>query len=169
MAQKAVEDAIAEETKLSAELADLEAMFGPGGPAAEPDDAMHSLKSHLTSVLQHLEPDKCVDPALIALAESHSAQLLQGFRVTLDEAAKLQAQQGDTQPRHRLVGESTVIRRVTAAKGERMRMVGRQPEKIRKIGGFFGAASNASTPPGGAPSDANASSGGSAGVGTSGA
>ena len=153
IATKLVSDADAEILAIEADLESLESalahpMVGPGGAATEPDDAMQSLKGHLTSVLQHLKSDQCVDQALIVLAESHSAQLLEGFRVTLEQAAKAK-QQGDT-PTHRLRGKKVAPRPcVTPGKVIRMHMAGKQPNKIRKLGGLFGA--YASPPLGGSP------------------
>ena len=158
LAQKALQDASAEESKLSAELAELETMAGPGGQQPmESDDAVQSLKGHLTSVLQHLNDGQCVDPALILVAETHSAQLLEGFRVTLEQAAKAK-EQGD-EPTHRIRGKSAAPRRscVTPGKVVRMRMAGKQARKFRRLGGFFGA--DASQPLGGAPSEGRSSSG----------
>ena len=48
--------------------------------------------TQLTNLLAHLRNDPQVDPALVALAESHSSQLLAGFRQTFDAAAQAHAQ-----------------------------------------------------------------------------
>ena len=95
-AQEVVSAANAEVDKIVAELADLESALARaptqeqaapasicGAYASKPISGLHH---QLQAVLAHLKSDSRIDPSLIAMAEAHSAQLLEGFRATFDAA-----------------------------------------------------------------------------------
>ena len=121
---------------------------------------MEGLHAHLAALLAQIKSDPRIDPALASMAESHSSQLLEGFRATL-LAAECSQQQGEASQGVRLRArvKTTPSRAVHAGKLVRRRLIGKQPKKTRTLGDFFRVSDNTvgTTTLGGAQAEADMS------------
>ncbi len=145
LAQDVVKAADAEVDKIAAELEELESALAkaPAQPGTEPATEkghVQALREQLCAVLTHLKANPRVDPALVNLAEAHSAQLLQGFQVTLSAAESVRLA-GDNQeaPKTRARVKTTLLRAVNANRSVRTRVIGKRTAKVRALGDFFPA------------------------------
>ena len=158
LAQEVVKAADAEVNEIATELEALESALAKAPNVSSPSsflgkapmESVDALQQHLGGVLEQLRADPRIDPGLMSLAETHSEQLLQGFRATF--AAATQSQQSGEAPqpvkvRARTKRSPAPSHVVHAGRLVRRRFMGKTPASSRTLGAFFIK-----------PADANASS-----------
>ena len=159
LAQGVVQAADLEVEKKAAEVKELESALAKQGTAVETEKGhVQALRDQLCAVLAHLKANPRVDPALVDLAESHSAQLLQGFQATLSAVESVQlAGEGQAAPRRRARVKTSLLRAVNASRSVRTRVIGKRSAKMRTLGDFFPASANLKSALGGSSADAESS------------
>ena len=143
LAVSLLEDADAEVDKNAGELEQLEgALAKPVVAPTRSSDSVDALHQNLVALLANAKADPHIDPQLVAMAEKHSSELLQGFRATFVASMEAKANNEPTQRvRTRARVKTTPAYSVHAAKVSRRRVIGKQSaaKRSRVLGDFFPA------------------------------
>ena len=100
--------------------------------------AVDQLHAQLANVLQHLRANASVDPSLITLAESHSSQLLEGFRKTFSAAEEEKDNCEEVKVKNRIRGKQARQKPILPKSiVKRARIMTKRTPKNVTLGDFF--------------------------------
>jgi hypothetical protein len=115
--------------------------------AEDSKSAVDQLHSQLAHVLEHMRENVSVDPALIALAEAHSSQLLDGFRKTFIAVEEVEKSGDGAKITKRMTGKQQrpkpILPKSTV---KRARFMTKRAPKDRTLGDFFMHATHRDSP-----------------------